>query len=196
MATTQEQLTETQGQLDSTHRLQSKPGLDRNRPRWLRAWRAVWLGATSGPLVGRGGRRLELNIWTNSSVLHLVGRHPSRAIELGLDPLAAHFFDNIGNTNPQHTDRHGVIASPIIYGQFDLIGLVNIEFVQLVGPPLGPRRFCASLEDILDLDHNKGLGSSAEASSGRVVHVCDSMDTNGQTTSQWFTLTRNIQTVI
>jgi hypothetical protein len=116
-------------------------------------------------------RRLELQVGSNAAILHLVGRHPASGVELGFDPLSAQLLDNVGYSYPEHADRHGIVACPIIYGEFDLVSLVNLKLMNLVGPSLGLGRLGTAFEDILDLHYDKCIRSSAESSGSGVIHI-------------------------
>ena len=85
-------------------------------------------------------------------------------------------FGDIGDTDPKHTDRKRVFVGLVIYGDFNLVGFVDVELVDLIRPAIGPGRLGASLDTVFDLDINKRLGAAAEAARRCVVDICYSVN--------------------
>ena len=98
--------------LNATHRLQSEPGVDKDRTGlWLHAstngaatWRRCALSAL------RPGWWLELDVRLGPAVGHFVGSGPSCLLEFGLDPLPSKLIHQVLKSNPKKSYRHGVVA--------------------------------------------------------------------------------------
>jgi len=117
-------------------------------------------------------------------------------LELGFDFLSSHLLRNIRYSDPEHTDRHCTVTSLVIYGKLNLVGLVDVELVELIRPPVVSCSTSASLGGIFDLHDNKSFRSSAESSSSSMVDIGHSMNLDGKTASKRFAGTGDIETII
>jgi hypothetical protein len=89
-----------------------------------------------------------------------------------------------------------MVASTIVDSEFDFVGLVNVNFVQLVSPSVVLRSFRSSLENVLNLNYDEGVRPSTEAASGSMVYIRYGVYPNRKVTSQRLSLARNVQTVV
>ena len=64
-----------------------------------------------------------------------------------------------------------MIGSLIIYCDLDLVGLVNIEIVDLVQPAVVPGWLRAALDAIFNFDVDKSFWATAKATSGRMINI-------------------------
>jgi hypothetical protein len=199
-------LHETHSHVNFTYGLEREPRLDKN---WssLRDRRSAsachgsttWSsGSSRCTTKGRllAWRRLKLEIWSYATIWHSVCRHPSRAVKLGLDTFSAHLFCNIGDSNPEHANRHGMVASAVVYSQLNLVGLVNINLMNFVLPSVGLGWLCPAFKHVFDLDYNKGVRSTAKPSGRCMINVRHSLYPNREVACQGLSLRRNVQAVI
>lgn len=89
-----------------------------------------------------------------------------------------------------------MIAGLIVHRDLDLVCLVDVELVSLIDPAVVSRGLGPALDGVFDFDVDEGLGSSAEAASGRVIDVGHGVHCEGQMTTQRLALARYAQAVI
>lgn len=192
-------------ELDLASRLQIEPTVDRtgiNVTRCLRStiWPAGLAWTALRTALSASKRRLRRTHWElrrgSGIASHFVGGHPAGAAHFRLNPLTAHLLDNIGNSNPQQTDGHGVLAGLVVYDEFDFVGLGDVNSVEFRVPAIVARGSCAGRDGVFDFDGNKGLGSSCEAASRCVIDVINSHDANREFAAQGLSEVRRIDGVI
>jgi hypothetical protein len=92
-------------------------------------------------------------------------------LQLRFDLLTAHLFRNVGYPYPEQTNGQWMIGGLIIDRDLDLVGLVNVKLVQLVQPPVVPRRLRAALYAVFNFDVNESFGTTAKTTGRRMVNV-------------------------
>jgi hypothetical protein len=68
--------------------------------------------------------------------------------------------------------------------------------VYLIGPAVVPRRLSAALDQIFDFDVNKCLWAAAKTPSSRVVDIGDGVNAQRKVTTEGFSLSWNVETII
>lgn len=126
----------------------------------------------------------------------LVCSNPARVLELSLNLLATHFLGKVGNADPEHTDGKEVVASLVVHGDFNLVGLVNVELVVFVDPAVVPGGLSAALDGIFNLDVDESLGASTKATRSGMVNVGNGVDAQREVTAERLPLTRHAQAVV
>lgn len=95
---------------------------------------ATTRGRAACTCIGLARGRLELQVGLYGGVTpHLVSRDPSRVLQFGFNFLAAHFFRYVRHAQPENANRERLIAIPLVYSHFNLVGLVNVEVERLIG---------------------------------------------------------------
>lgn len=89
-----------------------------------------------------------------------------------------------------------MVARLVVYGNLDLVRLVDGEVVNFVDPAVVPCGLCATLDRIFNFDVDKRFWASTKAPSSCVIDIGDGMYAEGEVAAQRFSLTRNVQTVI
>lgn len=196
-------LVKTHREVYPSDRLQGEPAVNTDRPclgnrttrRILRAsWGCLSHSASSDETT-LAWWWLELRRWWTTTG-HLVSGDPSRIVELCFNLLTPHFFSNIGDSDPQHTNRQRMVAGLVIYSQLDLVRLVNIEFVQLVCPAISSSSLGSSLDRVFDLHHDEGFRTSAESACSCMVDIGDALNPHDQMARERLPCAWNIQTII
>lgn len=128
--------------------------------------------------------------------LHPIGRHPSRTVHLGFDPLSAHLLHDVGYPNPEQTDGHGMLARLVVHCELDLVGLVHFKrvilgFPSVVAGGAGPRH-----DSVFHLDGDERLRAARESSRRGMVHILDSDDPDAERATQWLSEIRHTNRII
>ena len=89
-----------------------------------------------------------------------------------------------------------MIPGFIVYGDLNLVRLVNRELMQLVCPFVVSCRLGAPLDRVLHFDVNECFWTATKAAGGCVVDVGDFVYAQGEVTAQWLSLTGNVQAVV
>lgn len=64
-----------------------------------------------------------------------------------------------------------MISSPVVHRELNLVGFINVEFVNFVRPSVVSRSFRPSLEDVLNLHNNKSFRSTTKAARSSVIDI-------------------------
>lgn len=84
----------------------------------------------------------------------------------------------------------------VVYGQLDLVGLVDFDVVVLGLPAIGSRCLRTRHDGVLDLHGNKRLWASSESPGRSVINILDRYDSNRQLSAEGLSETRGIDGVI
>ena len=121
-----------------------------------------------------------------TGIVHLIRRDPLGVVEFGLDLFAPHLLRYVGDANPQHTYGCRMSSRLIIDGEFNFVGLVDINIMQLIGPSVGPSSFSPANEGIFNFHDDEGFWSSRKSPSSSVVDIFNGVYTHGQMSSERF----------
>ena len=192
-------LDKCQRELDSTYRLQCKPGINED---WSRLWSQARSCRSTSCCRSRAWRALrigwglELKVRLRLGTTHFVCRDPSSLIELSLYPLPSDLVNNIRQPYPQKTYGNRMLARLVVDCKLNLVGFVDVKFVGLIRPFVCSRCLRSALERIFNLHDDKSLGSSRESSCGRMVDIGYRMYAYRQMSSERLPLARCVETVV
>ena len=89
-----------------------------------------------------------------------------------------------------------MLAGLVVDGEFELVGLVDLDAVVFRLPPVVPRRSRPGDEVILDLDSDERFGAPREPAGGGVVDVLYGDDSDRKLTGEGLAQIRHVNRVI
>jgi len=142
--------------------------------------------------------RRHVGTWfpRTSAVGHFVGRNPTILLKLGFDLFPSHFFCNIGNSNPEKANWGWTVSSFVIDREFNLIGLIDIDIVDFLGPLVCSSGPGFGSDVIFHFHDDKGFGASGETRGGSVIDIFDGVNSHFEMTGQWLPHVWGVETII